>query len=116
MSIWLVSELLTQLVNEANGQKPKFADHKELDDLLSGKMEAALSYLSSLIDFRIQRENTGWHVSWWTPEKVIAALKCAGFSDAIVSVPGGSLCPAMRDRRYFDVVIPTCSLFVEGIR
>ncbi len=118
LSIWLVNEFATQLVQSVcDGHVPRFQDPKELDALLaSGTMEDTFARLSAMIDFDLQRKAPCHHVSWWTNEKLCAAMKRAGFSETVVSVRGGSISPAMRDLRYFDAVIPTCSLFVDAIK
>ena len=110
-------ELAPWLVHEMASQLRRSDRAGEVESILASMpMEEAFTRLSGMIDFDIQRRETGDHVSWWTNEKLSAALKRAGFSDTIISVAGGSVSPVMRDRFHFDTVIPTCSLFVEGVR
>lgn len=119
MSIWLVNEFASQLVQPVyDGHKPKYQlSEKLLDKMLeNGPMEEVFDRLCSEIDFKLQQIVVGHHVNWWTNEKMSAAMKRAGFSRAVVSLAGGSISPAMRDREYFDTIIPTVSLFVDAIK
>lgn len=118
LSIWLVNEFASQLVQSVgDGHVPRFQDAKELDALLaSGTMEETFARLSATLDFNLHRKAPGHHVSWWTNEKLCAAMKRAGFSETVVSVRGGSISPAMRDLKYFDAVNPTFSVFVDAIK
>lgn len=118
MSKWLVNEMATQLVQSVKpGHAPRYTDAKELDDILSGgPMEEVFDRLCSEVDFSLQRIVPGHHVNWWTNEKLCKAMKRAGFSETMVSVAGGSVAPAMRDRQYFDKQNPTFSIFVDAIK
>jgi SAM-dependent methyltransferase len=117
MSIWLVNEFATQLVQAVYpGHKPRYTDEHELDRILeSGEMTEVFDRLCSQIDFEIQRRVPGNHVNWWTNEKMSSAMKRAGFSKTVISVAGGSIAPGMRDPRYFDRQNPTFSIFVDGV-
>ena len=113
----LVNELGSQLVQKVGDHEPRFTDHLEIDRMIAGKsLEEALPQFSAMIDFELQKKVPGHHVSWWTNEKMSAAMLRAGFSRTIVSVAGGSICPVMRDTAFFDVKHPTCSIFVEGVK
>lgn len=114
--IHLVNEMASQLVQAFDGHRPqKTAD--ELRCMFDDEpMEQVLAKLSGMIDFSKQRQVPGHHASWWTNEKLADALRRAGFSQIIVSIAGGSIAPVMRDRRYFDTVLPTCSLFVDAVK
>lgn len=116
-SQWFVYEIATQLVTSIDGHKPRYdRDYAGLDRIFQTMpVEEALDYLCGQIDYDLQRKLPGTHINWWTADKVCRELRAAGFSATVVSVPGGSVAPVMRDRAYFDTVSPTFSLFVEGI-
>jgi SAM-dependent methyltransferase len=118
MSIWLVNELATQLVQSVyQGHSPRYTDAKELDQILqSGPMGEVFDRLCSEVDFSVQQRVPGNHVNWWTNRKLCAAMTRAGFSETVVTVAGGSVAPPMRDRSYFDKQNPTFSLFVDAIK
>lgn len=118
MSIWLVNEFATQLVQSVyQGHEPRYTDAAELDAILeSGPMEEVLDRLCSEIDFDVQRRVPGNHVNWWTNDKLCTALKRAGFTETIVSVAGGSISAPMRDTSFFDKQNPTFSIFVDAIK
>lgn len=119
MSIWLVNEIASQLVHPSfTGHQPRYAGRQnELDALLASKpMEQAFDELIAQIDYEVQRRAPGNHVNWWTNEKMCRELRKAGFSQAVTSVAGGSVAAVMRDRKHFDTVSPTFSLFVDGIK
>lgn len=119
MSQWLVNEIATQLVQSVfPGHKPPFKGKvAELDALFDRyPMEEAFDRLCGMINYDIQRRVPGNHINWWTHEKMQRELVAAGFSTALISVPGASVAPVMRDRTYFDTVSPTFSLFVEAIK
>lgn len=119
MSIWLVNEMASQLVQTAHpGHTPKYLDQAEhLDrELARGTLEEVCDRFNAEIDFDLQRISPGHHVNWWTNAKLCAAMQRAGFSKTIVSVAGGAIAPAMRDPVYFDKVNPTFSIFVDGVK
>lgn len=114
---YVINEAASQLVQDFNGHRAPLRGTANMRAALDGvPMAEALGRLSKQINFNLQREVTGHHVSWWTNEKLSAAMLRAGFSRAIVSVAGGSVASVMRDRRYFDVVNPTCSIFVDAVK
>lgn len=87
-------------------------------------MAQALDELCSHIDYERNRAKPN-HVSWWTPDKLVAELTAFGF-DAYRSAYGQSRVNAMRDvgygdpgkklTGYFDTTVPRLSLYVEGIK
>jgi hypothetical protein len=56
----------------------------------------------------------GDHLSWWNAEKLVAALRRAGFSAVEQSAYGQSASPLLRDLRWFDTTYPQISLYVEA--
>ena len=117
MSIWLVNEFATQLVQSVvPGHEPRYTDAKELNCILQGgPMEQVLDLLCGEIDFSLQGI-WGNNVNWWTHDKLSTALRRAGFQTVMVTPAGGSIAAAMRDRQYFDLVNPTFSLFADAVR
>jgi hypothetical protein len=119
MALWMVQEVASQLM-AADGSianhSPFFKTAMQAEKYLDGSLEASLSRLDKLIDFKLQREAVGHHVSWWTAKKLESFLRRAGFSNIVFSGLGGSVSPVMRYRNFFDIKIPTASLFMEAIR
>lgn len=97
-----------------NSSRRKFKD-KELEELfLELGLEKAFDYLCSFCGF--DANNAGFHINWWTPNKIIDFLKKAGFSNIYLSSCGQSKSPIMWDLTRFDNVRPTTSFYVEAIK
>lgn len=118
MSIWLVNQIASQLIQSyGDGHVPIFAGKaSELDALFDRMpMAAAFDYLCGMVDTRLQAAVPTQIVNWWSPEKLARELINAGFSKALVSVPGGSIVPVLRDPQYFDRNIPTLSFYIDAV-
>ena len=74
---------------------------------------SVMDYFASLCRFDKNHPNN--HVSWWTNDRVIRALRSAGFSNVYRSGYQQSVSPLMR-APLFDSVHPQISLYVEAIR
>lgn len=122
MSVWIVNEIATQLVQGVDGEQRTGAvlleKVEEIDRIFdqSPTMEAAFTTFYNMIDFELQRKVPGQHVNWWTNEKLSAAYRKAGFNGTVANVVGGSVSPVMRDTKLFDLVDPTFSIFVDAIK
>lgn len=117
MARWFVNEIATQLVQDFTDHQAPMKNVAEVDGILKRMpMEEACDYFCSRIDYEVQRRYPGNHINWWTNNKMCRELLAAGFSEAIVSLAGGSVTPAMRDRNFFDTVNPTFSIFVDAIK
>ncbi|MES2294534.1 MAG: class I SAM-dependent methyltransferase [Pseudomonadota bacterium] len=79
-------------------------------------MEKGLDVLVGMVDKTKPRMDFQNHVSWWTNEKVAALMKKTGFSEVHYSRPGQSICPVMRDPRYFDTTLPSLVLCVDAVK
>lgn len=94
MSIWIINEVATQLVQGVGGEERRGAILRdkpgEIDAIFAGAscMEEALSKLCGMVDFELQREVPGQHVNWWTVDKIREAYRRAGFAHAVVTVAG----------------------------
>ncbi len=58
----------------------------------------------------------GYHINWWTHDKLISILKKAGFSECYSSGYGQSSFSPLRDTIFFDNTHPAISLYVEAIK
>lgn len=72
--------------------------------------------LASRLSDRDLNEKLGRHVNWFNAEKAQRMLRAAGFSQVVVSGYGQSLCPVMRDTRFFDTTRPDMSFYVDAIK
>lgn len=117
MAIWFVNEIATQLVQSFADHSAPMKNVSELDAVLKRlPMEEACDWFCSRIDYEVQRRYPGNHINWWTNDKMCRELGDAGFSEAIVSIAGASITPAMRDSSFFDTVNPTFSIFVDAVK
>lgn len=73
----------------------------------------ALDRLTGLVHYQYKRP--GNHVSWWNADKLLCFMREAGF-DAYRSGHGQSVCPVLRNTRFFDNTHPQISLYVEAVR
>ena len=118
MATWFVNEIATQLVQDMEGHHaPLRGKNEDIERKLRElSLEEACDYYCSQIDYSVQQKFPGNHINWWTNQKMTRELLKAGFSDVVVSLAGGCVTAAMRDRVYFDTVNPTSSLFVDAIK
>jgi predicted SAM-dependent methyltransferase len=105
-------EFAGQLVTAPSGAK--VADDEIVERFSSLAYEDALNWFSSKIDFEVQRQNPGQHVSWWNHRKAERFLRKAGFSDIYRSGYGQSSSPVMRDVTFFDSTWPRISMYIEA--
>lgn len=76
---------------------------------------ANLSRASQLSD-RSLNEEIAAHVNWFSIEKATSMLREAGFEEVLVSGYGQSVCPVMRDVRYFDSTAPEWSFYIDAVK
>jgi SAM-dependent methyltransferase len=76
----------------------------------------AMNYCTSRCRVEIQKEQRGYHMNWWTAEKLTRFLSDAGFRNIAVSAAGQSASPALRNKDYFDNKYTQFMLFVEAIK
>jgi hypothetical protein len=62
------------------------------------------------------RQSPGDHLSWWNGDKLIQALKDAGFNKVQKSAYGQSHSYFMRDMNLFDLTYPQISIYVEAVK
>lgn len=79
-------------------------------------MEDAFDYCSSKCSVEIQRQFRANHINWWTHDKLVKALKAAGFSRVQIMAPGQSSAPVLRNQKYFDNLWNSVALFVEAVK
>ncbi len=75
----------------------------------------ALNEASRLSDKEVQNKYAA-HVNWFNEEKVVKFLKDAGFKTIRVNGYKQSICPVLRDARYFDKTDPEVSLYIDAIK
>lgn len=61
-------------------------------------------------------DRPGFHMTWWTHDKLIKLLKKVGFSKVLISGYGGSLARPLQETWYFDKTHPVMSLYVEALK
>lgn len=86
------------------------------DGRAKGKMNDVLDFFIYFCDIEKQRVNPGWHMNWWSIEKMKRILKKVGFGNVYESSYGKSKCPVLKNTTYFDSTHPHISLYVEAIK
>ena len=111
---WFVIENCSLLVREENST---FLKPDECVEFLwsDDDVYKTLDRASELSD-RSLNEKVAAHVNWFNPEKISRMLKQAGFSDVHLSSYGQSICPVLRDTRYFDNTSPLVSWYIDAIK
>ncbi len=92
----------------------KYSDEEVIEVFSKHSMEDGLNWFTRQCKFNPARPAN--HISWWSPDKVIAFLQKAGFSNCYRSGYGQSLFEPLREVSIFDTTHPTISLFVEAIK
>lgn len=88
---------------------------RELETLFKElPFEDALDYCTAKCSIEIQRKYPGNHINWWSTEKLVHALKRAGFKKVYISGYGQSRSAILRDTTLFDNTHPKISLYVEA--
>jgi predicted SAM-dependent methyltransferase len=67
-------------------------------------------------DLTFDEKFVGWHINYWTFDKLKTALTKAGFKTVIRSKYGGSCSSKMKSIAKFDSSFPCMSLYVEAIK
>lgn len=105
------SSLLTHPQNatriDEDGVGPFFAEFEDVYE--------ALNEASRLSDRALQ-DRIGAHVNWFTVPKLESFLKEAGFNRVFPSAYGQSICPVLRDVRYFDKTDPHMTCYVDAVK
>jgi SAM-dependent methyltransferase len=78
--------------------------------------EDALDYCTSRCKIDIQKEFRYNHINWWNADKLINALKVAGFKDVYISGPNQSSARIFRNNYYFEKKPNHVALTVEAIK
>lgn len=76
---------------------------------------ATLDLASRLSDRELNHE-LARHVNWFTPAKAARMLADAGFGRVEISSYAQSICPVMRDVRYFDNTQPAWSFYIDAVK
>ncbi len=92
----------------------KYSDAEISEIFSTHSMNEAMAYFTRQCKFN--PEYPGNHMNYWTPTKLIAFLKEAGFSEIYQSGYGQSQFAPLRDTDYFDSTHPKISLYVEAIK
>ena len=78
------------------------------------KLEDALDYCTNKCQIEAHRKNPGFHMNWFTEEKLAKMLKETGFKTVYKSQYLQSYCPVLRNKYYFDQTVPEVSLYMEA--
>lgn len=97
------------------GDNPNKIDDEEFKHVF-GTMtkEDAFAHCSSKCSVEVQKKIRYNHINWWSHDKLIAALKTAGFEQASILAPHQSSLSVLRNKSYFDTLWNYVSLFVEA--
>jgi len=99
------------------GDNPQRIQDEEFKHVMNTmKMEDAFDYCTSKCSVEIQRKYRANHINWWNHDKLIQALKAAGFSEIKIMAPGQSAAPVLRNQKYFDNLWNSVALFVEAVK
>lgn len=99
------------------GTNPQRIDDQEFQRVMSSmKMEDAYDYCTSRCSEDVQKTFRANHINWWNHQKLISALKDAGFKKVYIVAPGQSSSPVLRNRNYFDNMWNEVALFIEAIK
>lgn len=99
------------------GDNPQRIQDEEFKHIMNSmKMEDAFDYCSSKCSIDIQRMYRSNHINWWNHDKLIQALKAAGFSKVQIMAPGQSSAQVLRNHKYFDNLWNSVALFVEAVK
>lgn len=74
-------------------------------------VEGALDHYCCQVEYDYAKSH--YHVNWFSPAKLTAMLRQAGFSEVYPSAMGQSYCAQMRDLSRFDWGDPKISMFLE---
>jgi predicted SAM-dependent methyltransferase len=94
----------------------KIEDNEFKSMLQSHKVEDVLDFCTSRCKLDIQKEFRTNHINWWNHNKVIHALKRAGFKDAYIVAPHQSTARVLRKATHFDKLWNNLALFVEAVK
>ncbi|WP_214036016.1 hypothetical protein, partial [Methanospirillum sp.] len=114
---WFLSRFAAQLSLMYEGPSDiKITDEKFDEIFGNNSLNEALDIVIQKIDLSLQSQNPGYHINWFTYEKIENMLKNAGFSLVYQSGWGQSLNPVLQFTSTFDITHPKISLYVEAIK
>ncbi|KAF5083753.1 hypothetical protein DSECCO2_85550 [anaerobic digester metagenome] len=112
---WFLSHFAAQLSFMYDGPADKKISDEEFDTIFNNKsLNDALNICIRRIDLSFHSQNPGYHINWFTYEKLNEMLKDAGFSLVYQSGWGQSLNPVLQNTSIFDTTHPKMSLYVEA--
>lgn len=110
---WIASNASTL---HGDGASNRITDDEFDRIFLEMKYEDALDYCTSRCSMDIQNRYPYNHVNWWNRDKIIGALRKAGFRSVYHSGFGQSHSPVLRNTAIFDNTYPKSSLYVEATK
>ena len=113
--LYEVASQLSSITEDFSSIK-KISDDELNDKFKEMSMEDALDFIISKTDLKVQIENPGFHINWFTEEKIRKMLKIAGFTGLFRSGWGQSTNPILRNTDLFDTTHPEMSLYFEAIK
>ncbi|HXV77469.1 MAG TPA: methyltransferase domain-containing protein [Candidatus Polarisedimenticolaceae bacterium] len=110
----LIATSVSTIVDRGGDERVDDAKLRELLRRLG--RDRTLEYCTSRCPVEIQQAFPGYHMNWWTAEKLSRMLREAGFDTTYRSGYGQSHCPVLRDVTHFDNTRPYMSLYVEAVK
>lgn len=111
---WL-NHVASQLAPNDRSPSPVKYEADAIDEIVQTKgFPACLDHFTSLCEN--QPDRPGNHMSWWTHDKLIDAMRSVGFETVYRSGYSQSASPVLRNTAYFDNTHPKFSLYVEAVR
>ncbi|WP_373840306.1 methyltransferase domain-containing protein [Methanospirillum sp.] len=114
---WFLSHFAAQLSFMYDGPVENKISDEEFDNIFSNNcLNDALNILIKKIDLTFHSQTPGYHINWFTYEKIERMLTTAGFSLVYRSGWGQSLNPVLQNTSIFDITHPKISLYVEAVK
>jgi len=96
---------------------PESMTPDEVDRVFATRsLEEAFDTITKKCSVDYQRTHPGAHMNWWHHEKLGWFLSQAGFRSILRSGFGQSICPVLRDTKFFDNTVPKFSLYLDAIK
>ena len=107
----------SQLSNiHEDGLPERMTDAQFRDLLQIHDLETALDICTAKCSLDIQKKHRQNHINWWTPRKLEALLREAGFETVYLSQREQSAAPVLRNTAYFDNEDNRFVMYMEAVR
>lgn len=112
--LWFFATHASEL--HADGAPSRVSDEQLRRWFEESPFTEVLDRCTALCDPSKQGRYPGNHINWYNPEKLLSAMRRAGFSTAVQSGYGQSAAPVLREVSQFDNTHPKMSLYAEARR